>query len=241
MTRDDAIGTLVLRLAKLQIPKVTWLNTLGYHAWPLGKIYMNLYIRIIQKHNIWIDLKNMMWETYLFAAFPTSYDCIVSVPNLVPRRSYGWWYSLHTLPTCRSLTRTHRAAYSAVMNQKGGSICFAFMWVHIPLIPPPSPRQKTIAPAFPPALAQELTFIEMFAGEGNCWRGVRAENEYSVGVDLKYMQVAEGKENPFDICSTSGLPFLSMLGVTNCVVKNYHWDPLPTQSPKNIQLWCHIK
>ena len=62
-----------------------------------------------------------------------------------------------------------------------------------------------------PENAQELTFIELFAGEGNCWKAVGAVDESSCGIDIAYLTNHDGyNTNPFDICSPSGLPSLSI-------------------------------
>ena len=55
--------------------------------------------------------------------------------------------------------------------------------------------------------SQELTFIEFFAGTGNCWRAIRASSEWACGVDINYMEKVDGKQNPFDILSNAGMMF----------------------------------
>ena len=54
---------------------------------------------------------------------------------------------------------------------------------------------------------QDLTFIEFFAGAGNCWRAVRADSQYACGLDLEYLKVEAG-QNPFDILSNAGMASL---------------------------------
>lgn len=56
--------------------------------------------------------------------------------------------------------------------------------------------------------AQDLSFIEYFAGEGRVWRTVRADSWYSVGLDINYGiddTTNHGGRNAFDILSCSGL------------------------------------
>ena len=55
--------------------------------------------------------------------------------------------------------------------------------------------------------AQELTFLEFFAGRGNCWRAMRAHGENSVGIDIKDFQGHPNDHNPFDILSPAGFAF----------------------------------
>lgn len=58
---------------------------------------------------------------------------------------------------------------------------------------------------------QDLTFIEFFAGVGNCWRTLNRGGEQSAGLDLTYMTVGKGERNPFDILTTSGMVFLGLM------------------------------
>lgn len=56
---------------------------------------------------------------------------------------------------------------------------------------------------------QELQYIEMFAGEGNCWRAVSTAYP-SARVDLDYYDPKPGtkeanKQNPMDFLSSAGL------------------------------------
>lgn len=55
--------------------------------------------------------------------------------------------------------------------------------------------------------AQELTFIEFFAGEGEVWRTIRADAPSSIGVDITYVD-PDGKQNPMDANTPAGLAFL---------------------------------
>ena len=57
---------------------------------------------------------------------------------------------------------------------------------------------------------QELTFLEFFAGEGNCWRLVRADSAAAIGLDLTYDNKPWPKDehrSPFDILSPSGFTY----------------------------------
>ncbi len=60
-------------------------------------------------------------------------------------------------------------------------------------------------------IMQELQYIELFAGQANCWRAVSTEYP-SARVDLDYFKVTPGskeakKQNPMDILSSAGLAF----------------------------------
>lgn len=57
---------------------------------------------------------------------------------------------------------------------------------------------------------QELNFLEFFAGEGNCWRLVRADSESAIGLDLSYDTKPwpnDEHRSPFDILSPSGFTY----------------------------------
>ena len=58
-----------------------------------------------------------------------------------------------------------------------------------------------------PAL-QELTFLEYFAGEGNCWRALMESGQPAAGIDIEYYKDPRGPDeqnNPFDMLSSAGL------------------------------------
>ena len=60
-------------------------------------------------------------------------------------------------------------------------------------------------------LAQELTFIEFFAGRGAVWRLMRASTNSCTGIDMEYWKdhmPDDGSEdrNPFDILNDHGFP-----------------------------------
>jgi len=54
---------------------------------------------------------------------------------------------------------------------------------------------------------QDLTFIEFFAGVGNCWRAVRADSATSVGIDIQDLKPNPGQQNPLDILTNAGMAF----------------------------------
>ena len=59
-------------------------------------------------------------------------------------------------------------------------------------------------------IAQDLAFLEFFAGEGNVWRMMRADSVSSIGIDIRYSQFMGpdghgSRQNPFDILSDAGM------------------------------------
>lgn len=54
--------------------------------------------------------------------------------------------------------------------------------------------------------AEDLSFLEFYAGEGRVWRALRADSVDAVGVDIGYFNAeeTEGSSNAFDILSCSG-------------------------------------
>lgn len=58
---------------------------------------------------------------------------------------------------------------------------------------------------FPIPAAQELRYVEFFAGKGEVFSAVRAGGTPAMAVDIEYMT---GRDHAFDINSVSGLPFL---------------------------------
>ena len=66
----------------------------------------------------------------------------------------------------------------------------------------------------PQPAAQELEFIEFFAGDANVYRSIRVEGTTSAAVDIQYLEDVGLKANPFDITTSSGLATEPELGVT---------------------------
>lgn len=58
--------------------------------------------------------------------------------------------------------------------------------------------------------AQAFAYIEMFAGEANCYRTVKAAGHYSARLDVGYMEEKAGRarSNPMNILSPSGMALL---------------------------------
>lgn len=53
---------------------------------------------------------------------------------------------------------------------------------------------------------KELTFVEFFAGDGNVWAAIRADNHPSVPIDISYMDSCGNRgNNQMDINSDAGL------------------------------------
>ncbi len=58
--------------------------------------------------------------------------------------------------------------------------------------------------AHPADPAQELSYVEFFAGQGEVFRAVRADAHPSCAVDIRWM---DGPKNPMDILSDAGFAF----------------------------------
>lgn len=85
--------------------------------------------------------------------------------------------------------------------------------IHTPAAPFDPQTPALIFDVFPqnrtPTVMQELQYIEMFAGEGNCWKAVSTAYP-SARVDLDYYDPKPGtkeakKQNPMDFLSPPGL------------------------------------
>ena len=57
---------------------------------------------------------------------------------------------------------------------------------------------------FPNVAAQEIQYLEFFAGKGEIFSAIRAGQTPGLAVDIEYMA---GTGHAFDINSDSGLPF----------------------------------
>ena len=53
-----------------------------------------------------------------------------------------------------------------------------------------------------------FSFCEFFAGTASCSRAIRAADYPTAALDIEYFTPREGKQNPYDILTPSGMAFL---------------------------------